>query len=623
MQDFSSFIKVKNKAPAPIQVSAEQLLREASDLLDPHASGAVQRIRKAADIHDNADSRQKNREFFENKLRRDRSNTTMWIRYAAYECGIEETARARSIFERALDVDPYCIPVYLRYTEMEMRGGRIGMARNLWNRAVSLQPRVDVFWLKYAHMEETLGDIDKARQVWSRWLDWQPPNDEPWTSAAKFERRYKNWAGVRSVYERMIKARPFSIQPLLLLARFEEQDLKNISRARSVYERICDTFETNTNSLQGNIVNNVDVDLKLKQSSEQALLRLPSNPSQQTVDHINCQNLMENGSNQKDTLQPSFFVEFARFETRAGEIDRARIIYRYAMQLFSTSNSLASQSGLHNSYATFERQHGDGAIIALAKRRALYENILRESPHNYDAWFSLIALECEDNTTESADTIRETYERAIANVPPSKLEKRHWRRYIYLWIGYAIYEECVQRDIKRACAIYRGLLDIIPHQNFTFAKAWILKAKFHIRQRDLQAARLTLGRAIGQCPKPKIFRAYIEIETNLREFDRARMIYTKQLLYDPADSQTWVRFAELERLLLDDDRARAIMEAAVSQEVDMPEIIWMSWIEAEYELGNFEFCRTLYRRLIDRSPHPKIMLAYSNFESSLADSKND
>lgn len=39
-----------------------------------------------------------------------------------------------------------------------------------------------------------------------------------------------------------------------------------------------------------------------------------------------------------------------------------------------------------------------------------------------------------------ADTVREVYERAIANIPPIQ-EKRHWKRYIYLWINYALYEE--------------------------------------------------------------------------------------------------------------------------------------------------------------------------------------
>ena len=46
-----------------------------------------------------------------------------------------------------------------------------------------------------------------------------------------------------------------------------------------------------------------------------------------------------------------------------------------------------------------------------------------------------------------ADTVREVYERAIANVPPIQ-EKRHWKRYIYLWINYALYEE-LEAKVKK------------------------------------------------------------------------------------------------------------------------------------------------------------------------------
>ena len=44
----------------------------------------------------------------------------------------------------------------------------------------------------------------------------------------------------------------------------------------------------------------------------------------------------------------------------------------------------------------------------------------------------------------------EVYERAIANVPPV-LEKRFWRRYVYLWIYYALFEETTVRTCVRAC----------------------------------------------------------------------------------------------------------------------------------------------------------------------------
>ena len=38
-----------------------------------------------------------------------------------------------------------------------------------------------------------------------------------------------------------------------------------------------------------------------------------------------------------------------------------------------------------------------------------------------------------------ADRVREVYERAIAQKPLSA-EKRSWRRYVYLWIYYAVFE---------------------------------------------------------------------------------------------------------------------------------------------------------------------------------------
>ena len=57
---------------------------------------------------------------------------------------------------------------------------------------------------------------------------------------------------------------------------------------------------------------------------------------------------------------------------------------------------------------------------------------------NYDAWFDYLRL--METECDSTDEIRDCYEKAIANVPPLA-EKRSWRRYIYLWINYAIFEE--------------------------------------------------------------------------------------------------------------------------------------------------------------------------------------
>ena len=43
---------------------------------------------------------------------------------------------------------------------------------------------------------------------------------------------------------------------------------------------------------------------------------------------------------------------------------------------------------------------------------------VKTNPNNYDAWFDLLRLVEEEG---NGDTIREMYERAIANIPPSRV----------------------------------------------------------------------------------------------------------------------------------------------------------------------------------------------------------
>jgi crooked neck len=85
------------------------------------------------------------------------------------------------------------------------------------------------------------------------------------------------------------------------------------------------------------------------------------------------------------------------------------------------------------------------------------------------------------------------------------------------------------------------------------------------------------GTAIGMCPKAKLFKGYIELELQLREFDRCRKLYEKFLEFQPSNCSIWIKYSELENLLGDDDRARAILELAVNQPVlDMPEVLYSS-----------------------------------------------
>lgn len=76
---------------------------------------------------------------------------------------------------------------------------------------------------------------------------------------------------------------------------------------------------------------------------------------------------------------------------------------------------------LYKAYTIHEKKFGDRTGIEdviVSKRKFQYEEEVKANPNNYDAWFDYLRLiESEGNT----DIIRDSYERAIANVPPSKV----------------------------------------------------------------------------------------------------------------------------------------------------------------------------------------------------------
>ena len=75
----------------------------------------------------------------------------------------------------------------------------------------------------------------------------------------------------------------------------------------------------------------------------------------------------------------------------------------------------------------------------MTKRRHQLEALVQAEPFNYDNWFDYTRLE-EQSGTNDIERTREVYERAIQQIPPAE-DKRYWKRYIYLWLNYALYEE--------------------------------------------------------------------------------------------------------------------------------------------------------------------------------------
>lgn len=552
--DTTSRPRVKNKAAAPVQITAEQLLREAVSHSETKPKAPTTRFADLEELHE---YQGRKRQEFEKYVRQNPDNINNFTRYASWELEQREYDRARSVFERGLDRHPTDVKLWMRYIDAELKEKNINHSRNLLDRAVTILPRVDKLWFKYVYTEETLQDVERTREIFERWMSWEPESTA-WNQFIKFELRYGEVDNARAIFERYVIVHP---EPAtwIKFAKFEMEN-GTMDLVRAVFEQACDVLGD-------------------------------------------------------EFMSEKVIIEFARFETKLEEYERARSIYKYALDRLPRSKS----QNIHKAYTEFEKQFGDTTGIenvVLAKRRVQYEDELRQNPKNYDTWFDLARLE---DSAGDVDRVREVYERAITQTPP--LEKKYWRRYIFLFLFYATFEEAIAGDIKRAEQVYEQALKHIPHNHFTFAKIWLQKARFYVRQMDITAARKTLGHGLGLCPKNKLFKEYIALEKKLYEFQRCRILYEKWLAFDPNNTAAWKDFAELERGLADIPRARAIYDIATGPDLnlDMPEIIWKDYIDFETEEEEFERARALYEKLLQRTDHVKVWISYAQFEINISE----
>lgn len=504
---------VKNKAPAKVQITAEQLTREAWERKESGPPAIPKQI--IADHEELLEYQRTERKQFEMRIVRNRSHVPLWIRYARWEETQNEFIRARSIWERAIDNDYRNPVIWLNYAEMEMRHRFVNHARNVFDRAVALLPRVDQLWLKYAYMEELLKQTKLARLVYQRWLKWYPENTA-YFAFIRFELRYGQAENVRAVYKQLISAHQ-TAHSYIKFAKYEERQ-EQYAHARHVYERGAE--------------------------------ELP-----------------------KYQLTARFFISFAKFEERRNQPDRARAIYKFA----TLNCSDDSKADLDRTYTSFEKQQGNREAlddILITKKHNTYEATLKNNPTDYDTWWDLLLL-LESSSPQ--EVVRSTYERAICNIPPVKTESAWGRYiYVWIsyatWLELTCNDLPGAVDIfKRSIATLPK-----NHRRFSFEKLWILYAQAEVRRGDLKAARRVFGRGIGVLPqKHAIYRAYVKLETALGEVDRARKIYDAWLTRNPTNSETFISFADMELNLGETVRARNVLELATNvEELDNVNIVW-------------------------------------------------
>lgn len=534
---------VRNRTAAPVQITAEQILREAQNYSETKLVAPIQHIQNATELQQYKTDQ---RTSYENRLRSNVNAITVWIKYAQFELKLHEFDRMRSIYERALNNNYTSVSVWLAYAHSELSYKFINHARNIYDRAVVLLPLQNSLWQKYTYMEEILDNIAGARAIYERWMSYQP-NIQYWYTYINFEIRHNNISNANQLYERLTVIQQYNtVDTYIKWHKFQLQH-GTVQDARGVYER--------------------------------ALAELPSD----------------------DVYSSTFLNSFAEFEISQHEYQRVRAIYKYALNKLSKQESLA----IFQRYVQFEKQYGtinDIEYTVLQNKIYEYNELIELNPYDYDHWLDYIKMLIDTNYNQTI--ICELFERSLIYAPPIHT-KPSYKRYIYLYVYYALYTELVLNDSNKAQTIYKRAIQHTTQHKLYFAKLYINAAMLEIRLLDLSTARQLLGTGIGVCHKKyKIFKYYIELELQLGNIDRCRSLYERQLSLYATQSSIWLAYIQLEYTLQEYNRVRALYQLLIQQNnIDDITAVYNSYIKFEIEQHQYDTVRTLYQQYINQCGH--------------------
>ncbi|KAK6202767.1 cell cycle control protein [Scheffersomyces amazonensis] len=572
------------------QVTSEKILKDAFDIREKPLERPAQSIQ---DLDELRSFQLKKRKEYEQQLNKNRLNFGQWIRYAKWELNHNrDFPRARSIFERALDVNVQHIPFWIQYIQLELSHKNINHARNLLDRATTTLPRVNKFWFLYVQTEETLKNYKMVRILFERWLEWHP-DSSAWDAYIGFERRYDEFDNARNIFSRYVIEHPGS-DTWLKWIEFEIHEVssitENIINVRRVFEISADSILTNKSSKSN------------------------------------------------DEKFPLIISQWAEWEISVKEYERARAIYNIILDTSKVKLSTFQRNEILKNFSDFEKNHGNKDSIQstiIQKRLIKYEQDLIETPDDYDTWWIYINLLSENAKPE---TLRSKFKKSVSKVPSEKVKSITWKRYIYLWIRYILWEEFNCGDIEESRSLWNQCIKIIPHSHFTFGKVWKHYAEFELRndeQNGLSKARKILGRSIGQSSSQKskksLFKYYINFEKKLGEWDRVRKLYERWLEIDTLSKANTnsipivLDYIEFEKSLNEYDRVLSIFNASLvladhedlSKKFIPLETLWISFIHYFQDEMKYDEARKLYRTLIDKTDNSRVWISLAVFESSI------
>ncbi|KAH7513816.1 hypothetical protein FEM48_Zijuj11G0022300 [Ziziphus jujuba var. spinosa] len=581
--------RVKNKTPAPIQITAEQILREARERQEAEIRPPKQKITDSTEL---ADYRLRKRKEFEDLIRRVRWNTSVWIKYAQWEESQKDFNRARSVWERALEVDYRNHTLWLKYAEVEMKNKFINHARNVWDRAVTLLPRVDQLWYKYIHMEEILGNVAGARQIFERWMGWMP-DQQGWLSYIKFELRYNEIDRARAIFERFVQCHP-KVGAWIRYAKFE---MKNgeIARCRNVYERAVEILADDEEAEQL-FVAFAEFEERCKET-ERARKFVAFEKQYGDKEGIEDAIVGKRRFQYEDDVRKNPFnydawFDYIRLEESVGNKARIREVYERAIANVPPAEEKRYWQRyiyLWINYALYEELDAED----MERTRDVYRECLKLIPHEKFSfakiWLLAAQFEIRQLNLKGARLILGN---AIGKAPKDKIFKKYIE--IELQLG----------NIDRCRKLYEKYLEWAPENCYAWSKYAELEKSLSETERARSIFELAIAQPALDMPE-LLWKAYIDFEISEGEFERTRELY-ERLLDRTKHLKVWLSYAKFEASSMEESdlteeqkkqcvlHARRVFEKAINYyRTSAPELkeeramLLEEWLNMEVNFGEF------------------------------------
>lgn len=248
---------------------------------------------------------------------------------------------------------------------------------------------------------------------------------------------------------------------------------------------------------------------------------------------------------------------------------------------------------------------------------------LNFEPANHAQWLQYIVRKNKDPSYTHA-MIRALFERAIESVPPVENVEIWCSHYIELWMFYIMFEEDESRDLE-VRELYSRILNLIPHERFSFEYVWISAAKFEInRFNDFRKAVSILESAMEKAATTGIFNSYVELKIELEEgeepdFDKCRRFLGN---LDQRDHMSWITYIKFQLHFCTSDRVRSTFDIVLNQ----PQFynchdLWRYYVNFELAAGEFDRSRNFFEELlVHRKEHRIIWWYYAKFVATIAES---